>query len=273
MALIKCPECNKEISDMSELCIGCGFPISKHIAKQKEEEEILSVDITQECQDIKKIFSDFKNNYVPLSGMRIDLTDVQKINKEVKQKIASLNLQSQKQIIGKFAESFVVGLCEDNNINYVNFEDVKFVCEIIGISNISSQSIKNITQIIYTYMETVSGASGIMPLSWLIGIIFEAGDDEDKILLEETLIKPNAFGNPRKSDVFEVIESLKNSSANKSIAEVSKKEENIPKCPTCQSTDIKKVSTMSKAGSVALWGLFSQKVKKQWHCNNCGSEW
>lgn len=48
---------------------------------------------------------------------------------------------------------------------------------------------------------------------------------------------------------------------------------NIPKCPTCQSTDIKKMSTISKAGSVALWGLFSQKVKKQWHCNNCSSEW
>lgn len=36
---------------------------------------------------------------------------------------------------------------------------------------------------------------------------------------------------------------------------------NIPKCPTCQSADIKKVSTMSKAGSVVLLGLFSQKVK------------
>lgn len=48
---------------------------------------------------------------------------------------------------------------------------------------------------------------------------------------------------------------------------------NIPKCLTCQSTDIKKISSMSKVGSVALWGLFSQKVKKQWHCNNCGSEW
>lgn len=27
MALIKCPECNKEISDKSEKCINCGFPI------------------------------------------------------------------------------------------------------------------------------------------------------------------------------------------------------------------------------------------------------
>lgn len=49
--------------------------------------------------------------------------------------------------------------------------------------------------------------------------------------------------------------------------------ENVPKCPTCQSTNIKKISTASKAGAVFLWGLFSQKVKKQWHCNNCGYEW
>lgn len=48
---------------------------------------------------------------------------------------------------------------------------------------------------------------------------------------------------------------------------------NIPKCPTCQSTDIKKISTASKAGSVFMWGLLSQKVRRQWHCNNCGYEW
>ena len=46
---------------------------------------------------------------------------------------------------------------------------------------------------------------------------------------------------------------------------------NKPKCPTCNSTNIKKISGLSKAGSVAMFGIFSQKVKKQWHCNNCGS--
>lgn len=49
--------------------------------------------------------------------------------------------------------------------------------------------------------------------------------------------------------------------------------QNIPKCPTCQSTNIKRVSGTSKAVSVAMWGLLSQKVKKQFHCNNCGYEW
>lgn len=51
------------------------------------------------------------------------------------------------------------------------------------------------------------------------------------------------------------------------------KKENIPKCPTCQSTNIKKISGASKAVSVAMFGLLSQKVKKQFHCNNCGYEW
>lgn len=57
-------------------------------------------------------------------------------------------------------------------------------------------------------------------------------------------------------------------------AKIQKQSEvNIPKCPTCGSTNIQKISGLSKAGSVALWGIFSRKVHKQWHCNECGSEW
>lgn len=48
--------------------------------------------------------------------------------------------------------------------------------------------------------------------------------------------------------------------------------QNIPHCPICNSTDIKKISGMSKAKSVAVWGIFSRKVHKQWHCEQCGSE-
>lgn len=52
-----------------------------------------------------------------------------------------------------------------------------------------------------------------------------------------------------------------------------KEQANVPKCPTCQSTNIKKVSATSKVASVAMFGLLSQKVKKQFHCNNCDYEW
>lgn len=44
------------------------------------------------------------------------------------------------------------------------------------------------------------------------------------------------------------------------------------KCPYCNSTNTKKLSVTSKAGSVAMFGLMSNKVGKQWHCNSCGSD-
>lgn len=47
---------------------------------------------------------------------------------------------------------------------------------------------------------------------------------------------------------------------------------NLPKCPTCSSTNIKKITVTSKVASVAMWGVLSRKVHKQWHCNICGSE-
>lgn len=44
-------------------------------------------------------------------------------------------------------------------------------------------------------------------------------------------------------------------------------------CPYCHSTNTKKISGISKAGNVALWGIFAtSKVAKQWHCNNCKSD-
>ena len=43
-------------------------------------------------------------------------------------------------------------------------------------------------------------------------------------------------------------------------------------CPYCKSTNTKKISTVSRAGSIGLFGIFSKKVGKQWHCNNCGSD-
>ena len=43
--------------------------------------------------------------------------------------------------------------------------------------------------------------------------------------------------------------------------------------PYCHSKNTKKISTVSKAGRIAAFGIFSiGKVTKQWHCNNCKSD-
>lgn len=51
------------------------------------------------------------------------------------------------------------------------------------------------------------------------------------------------------------------------------KQQNIPKCPICGSTDIKKLSTTSKVLGVGLLGLASKTVGKTYKCNKCGYYW
>ena len=51
------------------------------------------------------------------------------------------------------------------------------------------------------------------------------------------------------------------------------KHQNIPKCPTCGSTNIEKISTSRKITGGLFFGLFSSDVRKTFHCKNCGYKW
>ena len=46
-----------------------------------------------------------------------------------------------------------------------------------------------------------------------------------------------------------------------------------PKCPTCQSTNIRKIGTLERGASVGMFGLFSKKINKTFKCNNCDYTW
>lgn len=47
----------------------------------------------------------------------------------------------------------------------------------------------------------------------------------------------------------------------------------VVECPYCHSTDTKKITNTSKAVHTAVFGIFSMgRNSKQWHCNDCGSD-
>ncbi len=46
-----------------------------------------------------------------------------------------------------------------------------------------------------------------------------------------------------------------------------------PHCPTCGSSNLSKVSTLSKIMDSAVWGFGGKQRYKTYHCNNCGYEW
>ena len=46
----------------------------------------------------------------------------------------------------------------------------------------------------------------------------------------------------------------------------------IVTCPYCKSENTTKISSFEKATSTFMFGIFGQKRKYQWHCNNCKSD-
>ena len=48
---------------------------------------------------------------------------------------------------------------------------------------------------------------------------------------------------------------------------------NMPKCPTCGSLNVEKISTGKKIFGGVIFGLFSSDVRNTMHCKNCGAKW
>ena len=167
MALIKCPECNKEISDKSPQCIHCGYPISETITQNRTDERICIV-------NGKSIYLDF-------------LLD----NIELKEKMSKL-----------------VGMIDCNSI---------MAYKII-------QEVENTHQIPQT-------------------LNFETRTQSLKRQEQEKLQRQQ------------------------------QEQANLPKCPTCGSTNIRKIGGVERGTSIVAFGIFSKKINKTFKCGNCGYTW
>ena len=45
------------------------------------------------------------------------------------------------------------------------------------------------------------------------------------------------------------------------------------RCPFCNSSDLTRITAADKVLNIALFGLFGNKRRYQWHCNNCKTNW
>lgn len=70
-----------------------------------------------------------------------------------------------------------------------------------------------------------------------------------------------------------IIERKKNISLNQATIKKSNYYSNTPKCPTCGSTNIEKISATSKVVGAVAFGLFSKTARSQFKCKNCGAKW
>lgn len=65
MALIKCPECGKQISDKAEHCIGCGYPLKYLVTEEMRPKQEAQEDTQTELEKlVDEIFE--KNKKIDL---------------------------------------------------------------------------------------------------------------------------------------------------------------------------------------------------------------
>lgn len=56
-------------------------------------------------------------------------------------------------------------------------------------------------------------------------------------------------------------------------ASILEEKSRVPKCPTCGSTNIRKMGGVERGASIAAFGIFSKKINKTFKCSNCGYTW
>lgn len=55
--------------------------------------------------------------------------------------------------------------------------------------------------------------------------------------------------------------------------EQKEKEQCIPHCPTCGSTNVKRITTLNRAISIGVLGILSGKIGKNYECLDCKARW
>lgn len=84
MALINCPECNKQVSDKAKSCPNCGFPISEYISKlNNSNPDNMSMEFNMNVDD---------SNITTINGIKIDLGNLISTNSyDISTSIKALN--------------------------------------------------------------------------------------------------------------------------------------------------------------------------------------
>ncbi len=110
---------------------------------------------------------------------------------------------------------------------------------------------------------------------WLDGVVCLIDSQNTKLLREELVKTSSNYDEELFNQRYYWEINLNNRSQSnlQKIKALQQQASNVPKCPTCQSTNIRKMGGVERGASIWAFGLFSKKINKSFKCNNCGYTW
>lgn len=257
MALIKCPECGKEISDKASACIHCGYPIANNHQQQ-----------TYTAQD--PTASLLANEDIVSEGFILFSFDEKSVNLECKNcaKVYKFNRTT------NFTEFSEEGCVAYNTIRCPNCgntlrKGLRIKCKQTGQTTPKAEQQNAVSR----KQDDSPGCLGWLIFAGLlvVGGMFLLTDGFSDFTLW-WLVFPLAFA---ALLVVGMIYSFATSDPKEIKENWDKEKYNYYKftCPMCGSKKVKKIGTVTRAASVATFGLASSKIGKQYECDACKHKW
>lgn len=294
MALIKCCECNAEVSEYAENCPRCGCPVS--ISLEKIASVLMSIGITTHFTDVRfdhGISDGSKgtqiNDYHWASGPCTHYSDYYVIGNNLHTQNRKGGFPFDYKIIGEClvrTEPFMTwkGQIPDGETFhcvckcYERDDQGPFTLEFFEDGTYNEQAFRTEYRpgvylrkdnLIVGY-PTEAGKG----LPWLM-VIDGNSLFRDACVLGKTAQNAKLLLEKAKQKVPQA--ALPSLSTNRSVSESSRPSNQSSSsshsiiCPYCGSSQISRISSISRLTSVYFWGIGSSKVGKQWHCTNCNS--
>ncbi len=271
MALIKCPECGKEVSDKASACINCGFPLSDIKQENIELEaknEVVYYDLLE-----ARIKTVFENG---LEDGAEGICNENSIEYKYRVENGCIYIDRRPGVVSKMEIDGDFLLTENGKYNGNIPEESKF-----NASCSKESFMGGMDRLTFKDDGTYSATS---PL----------GNDGGNYIRKGQILAKCGSGTGNTPSGFlihngeyyigskikeERVEELKELFSQFGVSQtpvysapIYKPATPTVKCPYCQSSNTKKISSTAKAVNVALFGIFGNKRKYQWHCNNCNSD-
>lgn len=169
--------------------------------------------------------------------------------------------------------------CEINNYNYLTSKIISQSCIDCKTFETTSKQERNEKNIVNKQVAPCYISN--QPISYYKNLSFKEYGDVSH--WKEIFVKIELSNNPKfNQKQYEIscqrqiernqrISQNNNQSTNNDDINISQPiQSNQPHCPTCNSTNIKRISDLRRGIHAVAWGLFSKTARSQFECKNCG---
>ena len=250
MALIVCPECGrKNVSDSAEACPECGYGVRRHFA------------------DVNKRSVMVESNRSTIDNMQKEVSN----NKRVRVKAVAKNNEKPQNDISQKQE------LEIQRLNQILDRDSKK----LKAWAIAAALLMNIAIVALAVKSVVGGVFFLVLFAIAVFIVaFYHSEKQETENSIESASNDFELYEKKRQETRERFEQLKaenqmrRQEEEKKQAELRKEKLGVNlTCPACGSSDIVKITSANRMGSIMVLGLASGKIGKQYRCHDCKHMW